>query len=292
LLIQNWEEKSQLGKLVPSGYASLRMSRQIFTEWSNGELEFYDLNTDPFQLENAIDSLSAKQKSDFSRELHSLKQGAPQPIATIASPDLICKNTIIRGKAEDDQAVSSVELEIHNPRLNVYWNGKNWHTERATVRADLANPNGLLTDWQASLDLSEIKNDGQLTVVARARDDQGLVSDDATYTFRVDAIEPTTLLRGPVRDETVESPVVVYGGCGDNQAMYGVELTLRNVDDDTYWNGSQWTKSESTFFKRAARKLWHVELNLPPGRYETSARSRDKAGNYDSSPATTAFIVK
>jgi hypothetical protein len=108
----------------------------------------------------------------------------------------------------------------------------------------------------------------------------------------VDAVEPETLLKLPARDTTVKSPVIVFGTCGDNQAMRGVELTLRNIDNETFWDGSQWTRTESTFFKRVAGERWHVELEIPPGRYEASARSLDGAGNYDPSPSTTAFIVE
>jgi hypothetical protein len=95
LLIQNWEEKSQVGTLIPACYTSLRMSSQIYTEWANGEREFYDLEKDPYQLENAIASVSDKQKSEFSNELRNLKQGDTKPIVTFSLPDLISKNTVI-----------------------------------------------------------------------------------------------------------------------------------------------------------------------------------------------------
>lgn len=292
LLIQNWEEKSQLGNLIPAGYASLRTSNQIYTEWSNGEKEFYDLSEDPFQLQNQIESLTAADQERFSRELRQLKQFVPQPIATIASPTLISKKSVIQGKAEDDQAVVAVEIEFHNPRQDLYWNGTSWQSEATSVAAELANPGGLLTDWQSTLDLSAIKNDGRLNVVVRAKDDEGRQSNPVSFSFRVDAIEPDTFLKLPANGSTIASPVILFGTCSDNQQMFGIELVVRNLDANTYWDGSQWTTTESTFLKRVAGERWHTELELPPGRYFASASAIDSAGNSDPTPSATEFVVE
>ena len=293
LLIQNWEEKSQRGSLIPACYASLRLSKKIYTEWSNGTREFYDLENDPYQLENRIDTLTAQQVSEYSKRLHDSKQGSTKPIATIASPELICKTTKIRGFAEDDQAVKEVTVELWNPKREEYWNGNQWQPEKTTVIAELDNPSGLVSNWSVvDLDLSPIKNDGQLSMTVYSKDDQGNVSDARQSTFRVDAIEPETLLKLPARDTTIESPVILFGTCSDDQRMRGIELVLQNLDDKTFWNGRRWTSKKSTFFKRVEQERWHTELELKPGRYAASARAKDKAGNFDATPSLTEFNVK
>jgi len=292
LLIQNWEEKSQIGSLIPACYASLRMADKIYTEWSNGEREFYDLSADPYQLENAISSVSKERQSELSHELHALKQGDNQPIATLSMPELISKNTTIRGVAEDDQGISKVQVTVHDPDKNVYWTGKNWSTKVSTYDATVMNKNGLVSDWQAAAELGEIKNSGSVTISAIALDNEGNQSLPVSKTFQVDAIEPETLLKLPAVGAMVESPITLFGTCGDNQKMRGIELVLENVVDGKYWNGTEWKLEPSVFFKRVEQERWHTTFEVPPGKYRASARSLDKAGNYDSTPSKTEFTVK
>lgn len=292
LLIQNWEEKSQLGNLIPASYASLRLPNRIFTEWSNGQKEFYDLADDPYQVNNKIDTLSPQQQAELSRQLHELKQGDSQPIVTFTCPELISKNTEIGGLAEDDDSVAAVEISIHDSQQNVYWTGKSWESGYSSVKTQLSSPHGLITDWRVSVDLSKIQNNGNITIVAKAKDAQGNESDPNSFTFRVDAIEPETLLKLPATGSTVESPVILFGTCSDNQKMRGIELVLQNVDKKTFWNGVDWVKNESTFFKRVEQERWHTTLEVPVGRYRASAKSLDQAGNYDGTPSVTEFSVK
>ena len=292
LLIQNWEEKSQLGNLIPASYASLRLSNQIFTEWSNGEFEYYDLEADPYQIENKFDSLTDQKTAEFLRQLRELKRGVDQPIVTFNCPELISKNTPISGLAEDDNAVATVEISIQDSQRGVYWTGKDWKSGYCKIATELANPDGLITDWQSSVDLSAIENNGGITVVAKAIDQDGNISEPITFTFRVDAIEPETLLKLPATGTTVDSPVTLFGTCSDNQELRGIELVLQNIDQSSFWNGTQWVKEQSTFFKRVAQERWHTTLEVPPGRYRASATALDKAGNYDATPSVTEFSVK
>ncbi len=292
LLIQNWEEKGQVGTYVFATYASMRTSKQIYVEWANGEREFYDLEKDPYQLENKINSLGPKQLADLSRRLHDLKRGTPEPVATIANAELISKNSVIRGFAEDDNAVAAVQVEFRNPANDDYWNGKTWQSEKTSVTAKLGYPKGLISTWEAAVDLTGFENESRLDVSAVAMDDQGTVSKRAQFQCRVDAIDPTTSLRIPVADSTVTSPVTLAGNCDDNQKMRGVELVLENTADGTFWNGRKWTAEKSTFFKRVLLKRWHRKVELKPGRYRLTARSQDMAGNYDATPEVVDFSVK
>ncbi len=292
LLIQNWEEKSQIGELIPASYASLRMSTQIYTEWSNGQREFYDLKQDPYQLENAISTVSLERQLQFSRELHTLKQGDNQPLVTLAMPELISKNTLIRGFAEDDEAIASVEVSIHDPNRKVYWSGNEWTTKPTHLTATLLNENGLISDWHSRANLAAIQNEGQLTITATAVDDEGNRSEGVTQNFRVDAIAPETLLKRPEWGTSVQSPITLFGTCSDNQRMRGIELTLKNVETREFWNGSQWTTEPATFFKRVEQERWHTTFEVPSGKYESSARSLDHAGNYDESPSVSEFTVE
>ncbi len=292
LLIQNWEEKSQVGSLIPACYASLRMSSQIYTEWSNGDREFYDLAKDPYQLENAIASVAEERIDELSRELHGLKQGETQPIVTFSLPELISKNTMIRGFAEDDQSVSQVKVAFFDPDKKVYWTGKDWSDMPDAVGSVLLNEGGLVSEWRATASLDQIQNGGRVTITAHAVDADGNQSEPLEQTFQVDAIAPETLLKLPAVGSTVDSPITLFGTCSDNQKMRGIELVLENVETKTFWNGAEWTETPATFFKRVEQERWHTTFAVPAGKYKATARAFDKAGNFDESPSLSEFTVE
>lgn len=292
LLIQNWEAKSQLGSLIPASYASLRMPHEIFTQWSNGEREYYDLTLDPYQLNNRFSDLSKEKVMEFENRLRALKRGSELPLVTLDCPDLISKNTPISGVAEDDDSIVKVEVSVQDKTQGGYWANGKWSTSQVWTEAELANPHGLISDWQTQVDLTEIENNGSIEVVARSQNAEGEFSKSVIAQYSVDAIEPTTEVRVPQTGAEVESPFIVFGVCDDNAEMRGVELELKDLNLNQYWNGASWTKDKSTFFKRVRQERWHVELNAQPGSYRVTAKSLDRAGNYDATPEVREFKVK
>ncbi len=292
LLIQNWEAKSQLGSLIPASYATLRMPQEIFTQWSNGEYEYYNLDRDPYQLENRFSALSEEEVASFASRLRALKRGSESPLVTLDCPELISKNTPISGVAEDDNSIVKVEVSVQDKTQGSYWNNGKWSTSQAWTEAELANPNGLICDWQTRVDLTEIENNGSIEVVARSQNAEGKFSKPVIAQYSVDAIEPTTEVRVPQNGAEVKSPFIVFGVCNDNAEMRGVELELKDLNLNQYWNGTNWTKDKSTFFKRVMQERWHVELNAQSGSYRVTAKSLDRAGNYDATPEVRKFKVK
>ena len=120
LLIENWEEKGQLGSAIPATYSSQRTASTIYNEWSNGAREFYDLESDPFQLNNRFNQLSENVRRRLSDELHALKTGVDQPVATIATAGLVSRRPVLRGFAEDVDAVAGVEVEVNDFQKQVF----------------------------------------------------------------------------------------------------------------------------------------------------------------------------
>ena len=291
LLIQNWEAKSQLGNLIPASYASLRMPHEIFTEWSNGEREYYDLTVDPYQLDNRYSALSEGQALRYRDRLRALKRGGG-PLVTLVCPELISKNTPITGVAEDDDSIIKVEVSVQDIDQDLYWAGGKWSPSRVWIEAKLANPQGLISDWQTWVDLTKIENGGSIQITARSQNAEEKFSQSVVGLYRVDAIEPTTEIRIPQNASVVESPFIVFGICGDNAEMRGVELELKDLGSNRFWDGATWTREKVTFFKRVAQERWHVELSAPSGSYRVTAKSLDRAGNYDVTPEVREFTVK
>ena len=53
-------------------------------------LEFYDLERDPFQLNNSYEILAGEIQQRLSAQLHGLKSGLDKPMVTISSAGFIC----------------------------------------------------------------------------------------------------------------------------------------------------------------------------------------------------------
>ncbi len=268
------------------------MPHEIFTQWSNGEREYYDLTLDPYQLNNRFSDLSKEQVMEFENRLRALKRGSELPLVTLDCPELISKNTPISGVAEDDDSIVKVEVSVQDKTQGRYWANGKWSTSQVWTEAALANPHGLISDWQTQVDLTEIENNGSIEVVARSQNAEGEFSKSVIAQYSVDAIEPTTEVRVPQTGAEVESPFIVFGVCDDNAEMRGVELELKDLNLNQYWNGANWTKDKSTFFKRVRQERWHVELNAQAGSYRVTAKSLDRAGNYDATPEVREFKVK
>ena len=293
LLIENWEEKSQIGFSTPATYSSQRTASTIYTEWANGEREFYDLVSDPYQLENRYDQLSDQIQTGLSKELHGLKSGVDLPLATIATQGMIKRTPALKGFAEDVDGVARVGVTVQNKANSEFFDGESWSSEIKSIPAKLQNQNGLISGWELDVDLAGVENGGSVEVSVIAKNLAGRLSEPTSLSFAVDSIDPSTELRLPKNDSEIESPVMVFGVCDDNHEISGIELMLKNVTENKYWNGQSWVANETKFIKRLRdHRRWHIEVEIPAGEYRVWAGAMDSAGNVDPRPDESHFFVK
>ena len=295
LLIENWEEKSQIGFSTPATYSSQRTDSTIYTEWANGEREFYDLVSDPYQLTNQYSQLSDRVRSALSKELHDLKNGVERPISTIATQGMIKRSPVLAGFAEDVDGVASVELKLKNKASGQFFDGQSWSSEPKTISAKLQNPDGLISGWELEVDLAGVENGGSLEVTATATNSAGQSSEPTSLTFEVDSIDPTTELRLPKNESEVDvkEPVMVFGVCDDNHEISGIELKLKSITENKFWDGQNWVAEETKFIKRLRdHRRWHIKIEIPVGEYRVWAGAMDSAGNGDPQPDESHFFEK
>ena len=70
----NDPEKDNLLVGVAGGaFRGIRGENYVYVEYANGELEFYDLTNDPYQLENLAGTLNAETLSLLHEKLTALK---------------------------------------------------------------------------------------------------------------------------------------------------------------------------------------------------------------------------
>jgi len=63
---------------IPGSYLAVRTSHELYVEYATGEVEYYDLRTDPYQLTNAAAGLSAQRRAQLHATLTALADcGAP-----------------------------------------------------------------------------------------------------------------------------------------------------------------------------------------------------------------------
>jgi hypothetical protein len=300
VLLEHWESTNLLGRQMETTFVGLRTYDACYVEWANGDDEYYDEQSDPSQLDNRIASLPAAMREFFGGMMRVHRQSGAAPRATVvgranSAPSLIAPQGAIIGFADDDSGIQRVRVIILDPSTGLYWNGSQWQTSYVQLTPDVARPDGLLSRWTYELNLT-----GQLhaplvnlLVSARAVDLDGQISPSGVARLlTIDSVTPETTIARPVRNEVLGTPARMHGGSSDNLAVDRVQLTLRSLDDDRYWNGTDWQTERATISLRtSAEGKWHYFPTLPPGRYGVWVRSTDAAGNFDPTPESSFFRV-
>ena len=151
LLIENWQSFFVAGQPVESASTALRMPGSVYTEWANGEKDFFDLEHDPHQLHNIYENLHDSTKDFFAFRLRRLKNPTHKSEARFSVPfefqEQLEEGQSLRGLAEDSQGVEQVRLSIYDMERDQFWNGIEWQTDFVQVNANLENPGGQLTFW-------------------------------------------------------------------------------------------------------------------------------------------------
>ena len=154
VLIENWENTFQGSSSLASSYVSIRTYDQSYTEWSNGEIEFYNLADDPFQLTNKQRALPVQNRAEFRRLIALNRNQIPNPICYIETPfnnfEMFQNEVSLTGLAEAPCPVSRVYLRIADvtiPDLRMYWNGQEWTEKNVYVTAVVAAPHSTMSDW-------------------------------------------------------------------------------------------------------------------------------------------------
>ena len=151
VLIENWVQFTIMGKPAESPATALRTTDTVYTEWANGEKDYYDLKSDPQQLDNSFDELQPIYQDFLASWLRQLKNSEQTSNARFTIPfehrEKLTIGQSLRGLAEDPQGVAQVKLAIRDLDGKRYWNGSAWQAEFVLVEAELENPEGQISFW-------------------------------------------------------------------------------------------------------------------------------------------------
>ena len=227
-------------------YVGLRSYDEVYIERASGEFEYYDLDKDPFQLSNSYKKLTPFKRAALSEKLAEVRKIDPTPFLRIDTPkfDTVSSRFTIGGMAQDDKGVRGVFVQILDTRTNEYWNGQRFQKKKSQVRAKLSSSNALLTNWH--YDVPRIANRGGRKIEIRAKvlDNEGnqtAFSEASSKIVSIDNRKPTTLVEFPTRQvDSLSAPIDIKGTSTDRVGVKQVYVTIKDVENNLYWNGAYW----------------------------------------------------
>lgn len=300
ILIENWSEKTMLNGRYPAAYTALRMPHSIFVQWANGAREYYDLADDPWQLENAYDSLPLPFREQLQADLRSFRPHDSEPLATMVEPagGPVVRNRVeVEGYAEDNDSVQSVGIVLQSYRTGQFFDGAAWQSAWARFAVPPVDRESPLTRWElvGSIAPPEGMADDLFLVTARPFDDTGRYPNEIPWTLVAIDIEPPRAGFGGGSHPTVsfqEDSVRLSGTVTENWELKQVRVVVRN-GSGAYWDGDAWQGSWAyTDAQLVADGTWFVEFARQVGTYTASVRAFDTAGNFQGAPDVLRFEVE
>jgi arylsulfatase A-like enzyme len=280
VLIEHWEHVPDRQFKLDTTFASLRLYDSVYTQWSNGDREYYDLATDPCELDNAVDGLSEDVRAGLDEKLGRLRQSMPRPACFIERP--FTSNTVflrqarLCGLAEAPGPVRAVRLvisDLTDGSQARFWNGSGWQRERISLAAELEAPGGLVSDWSYVFSPPGGQSLSRYRVAAWTIGQSG--PGDSTPVFKdfsIDAEQPVTEVTAPVAERVVKfvEGFDIRGLAQDEHGIRNVRLALINPQTGLHWNGKAWQRG----------LIWlGTDLKRPrPGEVAWSYRFRPDAG--------------
>jgi hypothetical protein len=273
------------------------MYDQAYVEWGDGFREFYDLATDPHQLENRYESLSEEERTTYNAILSTTLLPASDPETYFSDPpygrSVDAHELRLTGFAQSSRPIRFVRVQIRHMESGRFWNGNRWVNERETMVIDKRDSNSILVHWH--LDLGKLGiDDGvhPIQVSARSVDTLGIAQEPSTHEFLVEHSPPETTIDAPSPDFRGRGPIEIRGTAADNNAVDSVRLTIVHQVNGRYWNGDtfQVTPTFVTVDVEASGQ-WSYVFPKTVGRYRVSAVAIDDLGARDPSPPTINVLL-
>lgn len=297
ILIEHQEPKGYRGSTIETRYDALRLDDSIYVEWESGSREFYDLATDPHQLDNRYDELGADRQRSLAEQLEHLRHCSGADCTDLASGSAVDGPEVevdeistdggvllVRGRASDVET-ERVELVVRSATDNRYWNGSDLVDDAIRIEGEFDRTTGT---WEYSARIEA----GRYWVGAWAVDRSG----NRTPTIDASFIETTGFLSpAPIAEFTTVAGAVMDDGVAltgtvvradDAPAAKAVFVRLSRLREDfrQYWNGADWSEDPVTWIEAELDEdgYWVFDEPLPPGEYRAEAYATDLAGSIQS----------
>ncbi len=298
VLVELWSTRTPIGRETFSATNSLRLPNAVYTEYANGEHEYYDFADDPHQLENGFDELSEAAKIALAIEIRSLKNVDSLATARFTVPsvkDEVFEGGVrLSGLAEDSMGIEEVKLAIVDLESGRYWNGMQWSEGFVQTRAELQNRGGLLSHWSYLFEpgLDGLPS-GSIGVWVWGFDKNREFGSPDRRVFKLQFGLPTASVVFPGDRDQLQSPIHFRGEAIATAGVDHVQLVVRNASRATYWDGSELVEEWNVIdITPDADGQWRFSADLPAGRYNVAVFAVDHVGVRANEAGRQLFYVK
>jgi arylsulfatase A-like enzyme len=313
VLSEHYQRVGHAHQNLEGVYHSVRFHDQRFTRWADGSTEYYDLQIDPWELQNRRSQLSSGEANLFESLLVDFRLPTHRFGGSIASPrydgEVVFRRVHVNGYAEATAGVADVRLVISRPMgsqgLNSgreYFNGQNWQPQFHQVRASLTAPNTSLTRWEYDF-FPGVGSDHRIDLTARIFDRDGQFQ---SHVFRrwiqAEFESPATAITDPVESQIVASrarALTLRGWAKGETALQEVRVIVRDRDTGEYFDGAQWRLGFRYLLADAEAPgdpsylVWNCELPATHRRRRlvVTARAYQQDGVFDQTVATVRVDI-
>ena len=300
LLIENWQSREHTKYAgfakteLRIHYSGLRLFDESFTDWTIGIPEYYDLKTDPYQVDNSILSLPTERLEKLQNTIDGTRMLPSKPTIVVSSPfdEVVRQSTQIFGYSEAAKDLDEVKVQLENKSDRVFWNGKEWQDSPTFVDAKLRGSDPHVVQWKLQFPNEEFQSGKLYSVKAIAIDTDGNESDEsATRTFEIDDSDPETIINSPVDGEAVPKSFVIQGTASDDKEVLKIILYIKNLVSNKYWADDQWVENKHFFVAEVLPSedgtfKWELPVELKSSvKLRITARAYDTSMNFDPTPA-------
>ncbi len=287
IMIENWIRKGLYGQRVVGSYVAYRSHHEVFVSWANRTFEYYDLQQDPYQLNNRYASLSTPDKQDLRRKVRRFRTRRIEPNTTIENEyksRMQNRNVRLRGYAEDDAGVFGTLVTVRSQTTDRFWNGAEWQNDWYGHFIEARNRNQPITVWDFRTRLETETESGMdfLLFTYRSIDSDGELPHQVEFHVSpVDGKSPSAQFRNGSSDLLFGPDVVLDGSYSEGVQFAGAFVTIRNVATNEYYDGSGFRNGRVNLPTTLSNgSQWRLNVELPPGRYVAGVRGLDAAGNF------------
>ncbi len=308
VVIENWGEAVSHHTLIPATYNSLRMPDSIYTEWASGGREYYDLQSDPEQLNNLYAALSPQQKMQLASMLRNHRTSDSGPFLANTSRERMNIKRIcgsirpikFTGIVEADAGAKKVELEFRCRKTGEYWSDSGWTSSFNRYEANLKQPDGLTSNWTFALDTSDYAQNPHSNIAARdvemkviATDLRDRVFVEKSMKFELSFDDPETTILAHQESEDGKT-ITIFGSASHLKNVNCVRVGLQNPATKEYWDGEKWTRNfchhrtadSSHDQSRKKDRNWELTIARPHAQSVILvARAYSPSSHYDHTPA-------
>lgn len=276
LLLQSWESENVWGQRISSVWTTLRTEGEVYTEWADGEREYYDLRRDPEQWDNRYEELTPAELRVWQTRLRGQTAGLESaPLLTVPTDQWervlkfpqnpVFKQISLEGFVEAGSGVEAVEVAVRDPRSGRYWSGSDWRDEILLVPCTIHNPGGILSrwtfDWRTPLgtwtepEIELEEGDRRVTtaverrnwsapieITVRATDRRGATTVwECPKLLMVRPFDPETWLNEPpLADWPGDQPLELTGQAIGYAPIKQVRVIVQDKLTHLYWDGRAW----------------------------------------------------